>query len=75
MESPLRLGLETINIALFVEGLIYNRSMYLKFRYENRKVLVTQPHSTHGSASTHCFLYLNLIKGIFKNFILDSHTH
>jgi len=41
MESPPRLGLRTINIASFVEGLFYYQSMYLEFRYGNGKVLDT----------------------------------
>ena len=39
MESPPRLGLRTINIVFFVEGLIYYQSMYLEFRYGDGKVL------------------------------------
>ena len=34
-----------------------------KFRYGKEKVLGTQPHLTHGSASTHC---VHLIKGKFN---------
>ena len=75
MELSPRLGLGTINIASFVEGLIYYQSMYLEFRYGDGRVLGTQPYSTCGSASTHCVLCLNLIKGIFTTCILDSHTH
>ena len=74
MESPPRLGLGTIYIAPFTEGLIYYQSTCLKFRYGDGKVLCTQPHPTRGSASTHCVLHLNLIKGIFNIIILHSHT-
>ena len=38
----------------------------LKFRYEDEKVLGTQPHMTRGSASTHCVPSLNLVKGVFN---------
>ena len=75
MESSPRLGLGTINIIPFVKWLIYYQSTYLDFRYGDRKVLGTQPHPTFGSAFTYCVLRLNPIKGIFKNCILDSHTH
>ena len=63
MESPPRLGLRTINIALFMEGLIFCQSTCLEFRYEDGKVLDTQPHPTRESASTHCAPSLSLIKG------------
>ena len=44
MESPPRLDLGTINIAPFMEGLIYYQSMCPEFRYGDGKVLGTQPH-------------------------------
>ena len=66
MESPPRLGLGTINIAPFLEGLVFYQSMCPKFRYKDEKVLGTQPHLTCGSASTHCVPSLNLIKGRFN---------
>jgi len=37
-----------------------------EFRYRDGKVLGTQPHPTHGSASIHCVSSLNLIKGTFN---------
>ena len=66
MESPLSLGLRTLNIAPFVEGLIFYQGMCLGFRYEDEKVLGTQSHPTHGSASTHCIPNINLIKENFN---------
>ena len=75
MEWPPRLDLGTINIAPFVEWLIYYQGMCPKFRYEDRKVLGTQPHPTRRSASTHCVLCLNLTKDISKTCILDTHTY
>ena len=66
IESPPKLGLEAINIASFMEGLIYYQNMCPKFRYGNGKVLGTQPHPTRGSASIYCVLRLNLIKVIFN---------
>ena len=45
-----------------------------EFRYDFGKVLGTQNHPTYGSASTHCVLLLNLIKGIF-NIAFYTHTH
>ena len=39
MKSPPRLGLGTINIVPFVEGLIYYQSTCLEFRYGDGKVL------------------------------------
>ena len=74
MELPPRLGLGTINTAPLMEGLIYYQSTCLEFRYEDGKVLSTQPHPTHGSASTHYVLRLNLIKGTF-NFHHSRLTH
>ena len=65
-ELPPRLGLGTINVSIFVEGLIYYQSTCPKFRYGDREVLGTQPHPTRGLTSTHCILRLNLIKDIFK---------
>ena len=41
IESPPKLGLEAINIASFMEGLIYYQNMCPKFRYGNGKVLGT----------------------------------
>ena len=41
MESPPRLGLRTIYIVPFMEGLIYYQSTCLEFRYGDRKVLGT----------------------------------
>ena len=72
MESTLRLGLGTINIMPFMEGLVYYKSTCSEFRYGDGKVLSTQPHLTRGSASTHCVPNLNLIKGTFN--MLYSHT-
>ena len=66
MELSLSLGLRTLNIAPFVEGLIFYRGMCLEFRYEDEKVLGTQSHPTHGSASTHCIPNINLIKDNFN---------
>ena len=66
MESPPRLGLRTINIALFMEGLIFYQSTCLEFKYGDRKVLDTQPHPTHGSASIHYAPSLNLFKDRFN---------
>ena len=66
MESPSSLGLRTINIAPFVEGLIFYQSRCLEFKYRDGKVLGTQPYPTSGSASTHCVLNLNLIKSNFN---------
>ena len=37
-----------------------------KFRYDFGKALGTQNRSTYGSASTHCVLRLNLIKGVLN---------
>ena len=45
-----------------------------KFRYGDGKVLGTQPHPTHGLASSHCVLRLNLIKGMF-NIVSYAHIH
>ena len=75
MESPPRLGLRTIKITPFMEGLIYYQSMCLEFRYEDGKVLNTQPYLTCGLASTHCILRLNPIKSTFNIVILDSNTY
>ena len=66
MESPPRLSLGTINIVPFVKWLIFYQSTCLELRYGDRKVLGTQPHPTHRSASTHCVPSLNLIKGKFN---------
>ena len=41
MESPPSLSLGTINIASFVEGLIFYQSTYLEFKYGDGKVLGT----------------------------------
>ena len=49
--------------------------MGLEFRYRFRNVLGTQNCPTHGLASIHCVLHLNLIKGTFNICILYSHTH
>ena len=57
-----------------MEGLIYYQSTCLKFRYEDEKVLSTQPHPTRGSASTHCVPRINPIKGKF-NIVILTHTH
>ena len=64
MESPPKLGI--INIAPFMERLVYNQSMCPEFRYGNGKVLGIQPYRTRGSAFTHCVLYFNLIKDTFN---------
>ena len=45
-----------------------------EFRYGDGKVLGTQPHPTHGSASSHYVLCLNLIKGPF-NIVIYTYTH
>ena len=66
MESPPSLGLGTINIVSFVEGLILYHSSCPEFRYGDRKVLGIQPRPTRRSASTRCVPSLNLIKGIFN---------
>ena len=66
MESPPKLDLGTINIASFVEGLIYYQSMCSDFRYKDEKVLGTQSRLSHGSTFTHYVLRLNLIKDIFN---------
>ena len=52
----------------------YDQSMGLECKYGDGKVLGTQPHLTHGSASNHCALRLNLIKGLF-NIVIYTHTH
>ena len=75
MESPPKLGLGTINTVPSMEGLVYYQSMCLEFRYGDEKVLDTQPYLTHESASTHCVLRLNLIKGVLNTCIIESHTH
>ena len=75
MELLPRLGLGPINIAPFMEWLIYYQSTCSEFRYGDEKVLDTQPYLTRRSASTRCILHLNLIKGTFNIVILDSHTH
>ena len=41
MESPPRLGPETMNIAPFMEGMIFYQSTCSKFRYGDGKVLDT----------------------------------
>ena len=66
MKLPLSLALGTINIAPFVEGLIFYQGMCLEFRYEDEKVLGTQSHPTRRSASTHCVPNINLIKDNFN---------
>ena len=72
MKSPPRLGLGTINIVPFVEGLIYYQSTSLEFRYGDEKVLDTQPHLTCGLTSTHCVPCLNSIKDTLNIVILTS---
>ena len=57
-----------------MKGLIYYQSRCSEFRYGDEKVLGTQPHPTRGLASTHCVLFLNLIKGTF-NIHHSSLTH
>jgi len=66
MESPPNLDLGTINMAPFVEGLIFYQSLCPEFRYGDRKVLSTQSHPTHKSTSTHCVPNINLIKDNFN---------
>ena len=66
MESPSNLGIRTINIAPFLEGLIFYQNMCSKFRYGDRKVLGTQSYLTHGSTSTYCVPNINLIKENFN---------
>ena len=76
IESSPKFDLGTINIASFVEGLIYYQSMCSDFRYKDEKVLGTQPRLTHGSAFTHCVLRLNLIKDTFNIYHSRlTHTH
>ena len=75
MEFLPRLGLGTICIVPFMEGFIYYQSTCPEFRCRDGKVLGTQPHLTHRSASTQCVLRLNLIKDILNIVILNSHTH
>ena len=61
-----------------MKGLIYYRSTCPEFRYGDGKVLGTQPHPSHGSASTHCVLRLNLIKSTFNIYhyrFTHTHTH
>ena len=57
-----------------MEELVYYQSTCLEFRYGDGKVLGTQPHLTHGLASFHCILCLNLIKNIF-NTTFQTQTH
>ena len=69
MESLPNLSLEIINIASFVEGLIFYQSTSPEFKYGDGKVLSTQPHPTLPlivSTSTHCVPNLNLIKSKFN---------
>ena len=50
MESPPRLGLGTICIVTFCEGLILSEHMF-EFKYGDGKVLRTEPYSTRRLAS------------------------
>ena len=61
-----RLSLRTIYIALFMEGLILLPEYGFGVQVRLGKVLGTQDCLTHGSASTHCVLCLNLVKGKFN---------
>ena len=73
MESPPSLGLGTINIVPFCGTTDLYQTTCLEFRYEDGKVLDTQPHPTHGSTSTRCVPSLNLIKDILTRYS-NSHT-
>ena len=76
MESPPTLDLGTINIASFVEGLIYYQSTCSDFRYKDEKVLGTQSCLSRGSTFTHYVLRLNLIKDTFNIYHSRlTHTH
>ena len=74
MESPPRLGLETIYITPFMEGLIYYQSTFSEFRYGDRKVLGTKPHPTRGLTSTYCSYVLISLKA-HSIFSFQTHTH
>ena len=58
-----------------MEGLILLPEYGFGVQVRFGKVLGTQDHLIHRSASTHCVLHLNLVKGTFNIAILDSHTH
>ena len=74
IESPPRLGLGTIYSTLhgMTDLLPKHMSGVQVWGWEGIR---HQPHLTHGSASIHCVLRFNLIKGILNIVILDSHTH
>jgi len=76
MKSPPSLGLRTKNIAPFV-GLIFYQSTCPEFRYEDGKLLGTQPHLTRRSASTHYVpnINLNLIKAYLTFILTHIHTN
>ena len=50
------------------------QSMCSEIRYEDGKLLGSQPHPTHRLASTHCVPNPSPIKGSSNMFILYSHT-
>ena len=66
MESPPNLGIRTINMTPFVEGLIFDQNRCPKFSYGDKKVLGTQSHLTRGSTSTYCVPNINFIKENFN---------
>ena len=76
MELPPSLGLGTINIARLVEGLIYYHIMCPEFRYEDGKVLGTQPHPTQpmGWLPLIVFQVLILLKASLICYS-NPHTH
>ena len=49
--------------------------MVLELRYGLGKVFVTQNHVTLGLASSHCVLYLNLIKDTLNIAYILTHTY
>ena len=74
MKSPLRLSLGTITQHPFMEGLILLPKYGLGVQVQFGKVLGTHDCPTLGSASTHCVLRLNLIKGMFNIVSILTHT-
>ena len=50
----------------------FYQSMCPEFKYGDGKVLGTQPHSTHRSASTYCVPSPNLINGS-SNMLFYTH--
>ena len=57
-----------------MEGLVLLLEYEFRVRYGDGKMLGTQPHKTSRSASSHCVLCLNLIKGSF-NIVICTHAH